>query len=389
MPEVLKNAQPNTQLVQPPKLAAPYVTRPSRPSQYAKSVRNFVAGGTASFHDNYRSHDREDYGYRNNDRPIGYTSSSMNLNEPDYSSPEEAESVFHKLLRRAGVQPEWSWEQTIRAVVKDPQYRAIKDPKDRKISFEKYVAEVRAQEKDREKDRQAKLRVDFFTMLRTHPEIKHYTRWKTAKSIIEGETIFRSARSEEEAHTLFNEYRAELLKSHNEAESNNRKSALDHLVLLLQSLNLEPYTRWSDAQSALKSNNRFQGDATFKSLSKIDLLKAFENHMKSLERAFNDKRQRQKSVRARQERQRRDHFLELLKDLKLAGKIKANTKWTDIHELIEDDPRYVAILGQPGSTPLDLFWDMIEEEDRNLRNKRNDALDVLEVRIYLHQCKLC
>jgi pre-mRNA-processing factor 40 len=240
---------------------------------------------------------------------------------------------------------------------------------------------VRSQEKDREKDRQAKLRADFYTMLKSHPEIKYFTRWKTARSIIERETIFRSARNEDEAHALFNEYRAERLKAHNNAESVNRKSALDQLVQVLQSLDLEPYTRWSEAQAALKSNERFQGDTTFKSLTKIDVLKAFENHMKSLERAFNDKRQKQKSLKARQERQHRDRFNDLLKDLVSAGKIKANTKWTDIHELIEDDPRYVAMLGQSGSTPLDLFWDVIEEEDRNLRNKRNDALDVLEVRV--------
>jgi hypothetical protein len=39
------------------------------------------------------------------------------------------------------------------------------------------------------------------------------------------------------------------------------------------------------------------------------------------------------------------------------------------------------MLGQPGSTPLDLFWDVVEEEERALRSTRNDVLDVLDVRI--------
>ena len=39
------------------------------------------------------------------------------------------------------------------------------------------------------------------------------------------------------------------------------------------------------------------------------------------------------------------------------------------------------MLGQPGSTPLDLFWDMVEEEERALRSTRNDVLDVLDVSI--------
>jgi pre-mRNA-processing factor 40 len=304
----------------------------------------------------------------------------MPSNDPDYSNLEEAEAVFHKLLRRIGVQPEWTWMQTVKATVKDPQYRAIKDPKDRKAAWERYGAEVRAQDKDRERDRQAKLRTDFYSMLKTHPEIRHYTRWSTAKDIVEGETIFRAAKTEQEAQAIFNDYRADLLKAHNESESNRRKSALDRLVTLLRDLDLGPYTRWTEANKALQADTRYQGDETFTSLSKIDLLKAFENHIKALERTFNDKRQREKAEKARKDRQNRDAFNELLKDLRSAGKIKAGTKWTDIHDLIEDDPRYVAMLGQAGSTPLDLFWDMVEEEDRSLRNKRNDALDVLEVR---------
>lgn len=309
----------------------------------------------------------------------------MPSNDPDYSNLDEAEAVFHKLLRRVGVQPDWTWIQTMKATAKDPQYRAIKDPKDRKAAWERYIAEVRSQDKDREKDRQAKLRTDFSSMLKSHPEIRHYTRWNTAKGIIEGETIFRSAKNEQEAQAIFNDYRADILKAHNESESTKRKSALDRLVSLLAELDLGPYTRWHEASKALQADERYQGDETFTSLSKIDLLKAFENHIKALERTFNDKRQREKSDRARTDRQHRDAFMELLKDLRLAGKIKADTKWTDIHDLIEDDPRYVAMLGQAGSTPLDLFWDMIEEEDRSLRNKRNDALDVLEVCQHLHQ----
>jgi pre-mRNA-processing factor 40 len=340
--------------------------------------------------DTYRSRDRDRDDHYPSDRyadrssnygpPEGFRSSGIPANaDPEYSSFEEAEAAFHKLLRRSGVQPDWTWEQTMRAAVKDPQYRAIKDPKDRKASFEKYIAEARAQEKDREKDRQAKLRSDFFSMLKSHPEISFYTRWKTARNFIERETVYRAARTEEERKALFDEYRAELFKRHNEQESLTRKAALDQLSQLLQSLDLEPYTRWSEAQQALSLDDRLERDPNFESLTKIDVLKAFENHIKSLERSLNDRRQKEKNTRARQERKNRDHFIELLRDLRAAGKIKAGTKWTDIHHLVEDDPRYVAVLGQPGSGPLDLFWDMVEEEERSLRGRRNDVYDVLEV----------
>jgi pre-mRNA-processing factor 40 len=299
--------------------------------------------------------------------------------DPDYATFEEAEAAFLKMLRRSGVQPDWTWEQTMRTIIKDPQYRALKDPKDRKSAFEKYAVEVRLQEKDRAKERLAKLRTDFSTMLRSHPEIKHYTRWKTARPIIEGETIFRSSSDDSERRQLFEDYIIELKKNNVERETVTRKAAMDELVEILHGLDLEPYTRWSEAQGIIQSNQRFQGDEKFKTLSKSDMLTAFENHIKSLERTFNDTRQQQKTQKTRRERQNRDRFLNLLQELKAAGKIKAGSKWSLVHPLLRSDARYQSMLGQSGSTPLDLFWDMVEEEERALRSTRNDVLDVLDV----------
>ena len=302
--------------------------------------------------------------------------------DPEYSTFEEAEAAFIKLLRRCNVQPDWSWEQTMRATIKDPQYRALKDPKDRKTAFEKYAIEVRMQEKDRAKERLAKLRSDFSTMLKSHPEIRHYTRWKTARPIIEGETIFRSTNDDTERRQLFEEYIIELKKANIEREAVVRKSAMDELVGILKALDLEPYTRWSEAQETIQSHKKFQADEKFKTLSKSDILTAFENHIKSLERTFNDERQREKNSKQRRERQNRDRYVDLLRELKDQGKIKAGTKWMEILPKVHEDPRYVAILGQPGSTPLDLFWDMVEEEERALRLIRNDVYDVLEDKRY-------
>lgn len=300
--------------------------------------------------------------------------------DPAYSSIEEAENAFMKMLKRHNVQPDWTWEQTMRATIKDPQYRALKDPRDRKAAFEKYAVEVRMQEKDRAKERFAKLRADFNTMLKRHPEIKHYSRWKTIRPIIEGETTFRATNDENERRQLFEEYVVELKKAHVEQEAATRKTALDDLVKILHSLNLEPYTRWSEAQAIIESHDKVQGDDKFKSLSKSDILTAFENHIKTLERAFNDARQQQKAARARKERRNREQVLELLNELRSQGKIKAGSKWMNICPVIQGDPRYQAMLGQPGSSPLDLFWDLVEEEERALRGPRNDVLDVLDVR---------
>lgn len=299
--------------------------------------------------------------------------------EPEYATREEAEAAFVKLLRRSGVQPDWTWEQALRAIVKDPHFRAIKDPKDRKAAFEKYCHDVIVQDKERAKERLTKLRADFATMLKSHPEIKHYTRWKTARPMIEAETIFRSTNSETERRQLFDDYIADLKKSHREQQVSMRKSAMDGLIELLPTLNLEPYTRWAEAQGTISNTPSFQTDDKYKTLTKYDILTVFQNHVKALERTFNDTKQQEKNRKSRKERQNRDAFVALLKELRKDGKIKANTKWSQIYPSLQNDSRYKAMAGQSGSTPMDLFWDMVEEEERALRGARNQVLDVLGV----------
>lgn len=283
-----------------------------------------------------------------------------------------------KLLKRSNVQTDWTWEQVMRVTIKDQQFRAVKDPRDRKAAFEKYISDLRAQEKDKEKERLAKLRTGFSAMLKSHPEIRHYTRWKTARPILQRETIFRSTDNDSERKQLFEEYIVELKKAHIEREAMVRKSAMDELIDILTSLDLEPYTRWSEAHSKIEANDRFVDQEKFRLLSKSDLLTAFENHIKSLERKFNDERQQEKASKAKKERKARDAYISLLQELRSSGKIKAGTLWADVLPAIESDARYISMLGQSGSAPIEIFWDMLEEEERALRSIRNDVYDVLE-----------
>jgi len=338
------------------------------------SARHGGHGGA----DHYRDRDSYDSRQLTSGNNIQAQAFVPATNDPEYATPEEAEAAFTKLLRRSGVQPDWSWEQTLRVIVKDPQFRAIKDPRERKAAFEKYCQDVIAQDKERAKERLTKLRADFATMLKSHPEIKHYTRWRTARPIIEGETIFRSTNDENERRQFFEEYIADLKKAHKDQQVQQRKSAMDGLIELLPTLNLDPYTRWADAQGTIMSTPPFQNDEKYKSLSKYDILTVFQNHIKALERKLNDSIQEEKNKKFRRERKNRDNFIALLNELRKDGKIKAGTKWSQIFPLIEKDERYLAMAGQPGSTAMELFWDIVEEEERALRSTRNDVLDVIE-----------
>lgn len=49
-----------------------------------------------------------------------------------------------------------------------------------------------------------------------------------------------------------------------------------------------------------------------------------------------------------------------MNELKASGQLTAATTWQSIYPVIEADERFEALLGIPGSSPLDLFWDVID-----------------------------
>lgn len=302
----------------------------------------------------------------------------VKTDEPEYATPEQAEEAFFKLLKRHNITPDTPWEEALRAVIRDREYRALKDPKERRQAYDKYCQEVRAQEKGKEKERRERLREDFRQMLGTHEDIKHYTRWKTARPVIEREAVFKSAGDEDERRQMFDDYIVELKKKHAEDEVAQRRLALQGLEALMMKLIKDPDTKWNEAQETITQDERYVEDDTFRALSNVDLLNAFDAHIKDLDRARNDSKQQQKRLRTRRDRQARDAFRQLLTQHHQQGHIKAGSRWQDFLPLIASDPRYTNLIGTPGSSPLDLFWDVVEDEENKVRSKRNHALDVLE-----------
>lgn len=302
--------------------------------------------------------------------------------EPDFASAEHAKDAFFKVLRKNNIKYDTTWTDALRAIVKERDYRAIKDSRERKRAFEDYCIEQKEEERTQEKERREKLREEFRTMLKTHDEIKHYTRWKTARPLIEREAVFRHAGDEDERRQLFEEYILGLKKHNAEQEVASRNRALDQLSGLLQSVVLDADTPWADAQDIIMNSEVFTKDASFRSLHKVDVLRAFDQHVKQLERRINDARQKEKKLKDRRDRQARDGFKSLLQEKQRSGQITAGSKWQDVVPQIEGDERFTNLVGTQGSGPLDLFWDLVEDEERKIRSKRNDALDILDDQRY-------
>lgn len=299
---------------------------------------------------------------------------------PVFKTTEQAEDAFHKMLRKVGVQPDWSWDQTIRAAIKDPVWRALPDTVARKAAYEQYLIDVKKATIGKQKDRIEKLRRDFDQMLRHHDEIKSYSLWKNVKGNLEGEVAYKAAIDDEEREALFDTYVEQLAEREIQESKQKRKSAMDTFTELLKSLQIDLGSRWDDAQKAFSENETFKNNQKLRNLQKVDTLLAYEDYIRDLERDRSAIAKKEKAVKLREERKNREAFARLLLQMRSDGTIDAGVRWKDVYPSMKEDSAYLAILGQPGSSPLDLFWDQVDELDQELRNRKSMVLDVLDAK---------
>ncbi|PSK37442.1 hypothetical protein B9Z65_2184 [Elsinoe australis] len=302
------------------------------------------------------------------------------------ATPAEREAAFTKLLKKVGVQPGWNWEETIKAAVQDNAFRAIEDPAERKEAFEKYMMEAKIEENERAQARETKLRTDFRAMLSRHPEIKRYSRWKSIRPFIEGEAVFRSTDSEIDRMRLFDEYKAELQQEYREKRFQDHQDAMRELNGIMRQVNIGPDTHWVDAQKMLDNSEAFL-DEKFETLTRSEILDQFIAHVRRLWDDVNVVKQRNKQLEAREARKAREGFVQLLRELNDKDLLQADSTWRSIHPHICAEPRYHAIItnvraGDPfvdGSSPLELFFDTIDDLDREMRDLIIDAEEFLKV----------
>lgn len=57
-----------------------------------------------------------------------------------FATAEEGEKAFFHLLRKANVDANWTWDQTMRAIITDPLYKALNTLAEKKAAWQKVTA---------------------------------------------------------------------------------------------------------------------------------------------------------------------------------------------------------------------------------------------------------
>ncbi|KAJ7178563.1 hypothetical protein C8R43DRAFT_913533 [Mycena crocata] len=286
-----------------------------------------------------------------------------------FATVEEGEKAFTHLLRKAGVDPTWTWEKTMRAIITDPLYKALNTLAEKKATYQKYTSNLKIKEQEDKEARLAKLRPALRNMLKGNPNVFHYTTFATADKLFAQHPIWQQARIEAERRLIFEEYVAELKQREVQETRAARARSISKVVSLFKELNVDVVTRWRDAQDLVLSSDAWRDDPELQKLPTLDILLAFEDYSRVREREYEEQMRRAQVEKTRKERKAREGFKELLEELVGASEIKARTKWKDVYPLFRSDERYLGMLGNPGSNPLELFWDVLDVLDQKLEKK--------------------
>ncbi|KAJ2934019.1 hypothetical protein H1R20_g3064, partial [Candolleomyces eurysporus] len=295
-----------------------------------------------------------------------------------FISVEEGEKAFTHLLKKAGVDAGWTWDQTMRAIITDPLYKALNTLAEKKTCWEKYVNGLKAKEQEEKEARLSKLRPALRNMLKGNPNVFHYSTFQTADKLFAQHPIWQQARIEAERRLLFDEYVQELKNKEVQETRASRARAVSKVVSLFKQLNVDVTTRWRQAHAMLRESEDWNEDPELQSLPSLDILLAFEDYSRVREREYEEQMRRAAVEKTRKERKAREGFKALLQELLDNGLIKARSKWKEVYPTFKDDERYLTMLGNPGSNPLELFWDVVDVLDQKLDTKMVVIEDVLK-----------
>lgn len=296
----------------------------------------------------------------------------------DFKSKEEAEEAFKNLLKESGVKSSWTWKETVCATASNPLYYCLKTAEERKSTFLKYIDQCKREEREEERAKIQKEKDQFRLMLEKKTDITSTTRYRKYKETIKDEPEFLAINDERECEIMFDEYVNELRRKEKDKIRMERKENMEKFRQLLKKLPISYNTLWKDAQVIFKSSDEYQSDKQMQSMDSLDIFSVYEEHIKQLELKYMEMKDHARMIKRREERKNRDAFKECLKELRASHVINVRSKWKEIFPYIQNDKRYLNMLGQEGSTPLELFWDNIQELEEDSYQEKKSILELIK-----------
>jgi pre-mRNA-processing factor 40 len=162
------------------------------------------------------------------------------------------------------------------------------------------------------------------------------------------------------------------------AQRELRHRNMDMLMSLLLTFEADVFTRWKDAQRTVLESDEWASDAHLSTMDAADMIIVFDEHMRALEKEKETEAAAALKKRRRDERRRREQYKQRLQELVADGTLTARTPWPTIYKLVKHDADFAELAAQPGSSPLDLYFDVVDELESRLHARTKHVERLLE-----------
>lgn len=293
------------------------------------------------------------------------------------------EEAFIQLLREKGVDASWTWEQTMRQIITEPLYKALATLAERKAVFSKYI---RTKEEELERARQQKAKeIEPLARESIKEEVANgrIMPWLSyegmlqrcsSKSAWKKLEIVGLKEAKEVWESIRKELRQEERKRKDELRERNRKVFMQ----LLHSFEADVLTRWKDARQTVLESDEWKSDEKLRQIDLVDMIEVFDELIQSIEKRKTQEMKQAHISQKRQDRKRREWFCESMQEGKKDGWITARSTFGEVYERLKSEPQLQDMLGQPGSTPLDYFFDVLDDLQKDLELLTNTVIDALQ-----------
>ncbi|KAH0546997.1 pre-mRNA-processing factor 40 homolog A [Cotesia glomerata] len=295
-----------------------------------------------------------------------------------FKDKKEAIEAFKELLKERDVPSNATWEQAVKMIQNDPRYPQMKKLNERKQAFNAYKTQKLKEEREQERLRLKKAKEDLEQFLLDNEKMTSYTKYYKCEEMYGGLEIWRAV-GDPDRRDIYEDVVFNLAKREKEEAKQLKKRNIKKLAQVLDTMTDVTYrTTWQEAQALLLQYSPFAEDAHLLEMDKEDALQVFDNHIRQLEKDEEEEKEREKKRRKRQERKNRDGFISLLDELHEQGKLTSMSLWVELYPMLSADLRFSTMLGQPGSTPLDLFKFYVEDLKSRFHDEKKIIREILK-----------
>ncbi|KAK7473354.1 hypothetical protein BaRGS_00035402 [Batillaria attramentaria] len=299
-----------------------------------------------------------------------------------FKNKKEAIEAFKALLKEKDVPSTASWESAMKLIINDGRYGALRHLNEKKQAFNEYKTQRAKEEKEEQRIRAKQAKEDLEQFLLSNDKMNSSVKYWKADNIFGDHEIWKAV-SDRDRRDLFDDVVHLLAKREKEEAKMLRKRNIKVFSEILDSMpNLQYCTTWSEAQQMLLDNPRFTEDPDLENMDKEDALICFEEHIRMLEQEYDDEKERERRRQKRVQRKNRESFLVLLDELHEQGKLNSMSLWMDLYPAISQDVRFTNMLGQAGSTPLDLFKFYVEDLKARFHDEKKIVKEILKERSF-------